>query len=92
MFVRVTCWTEFAGKTGTGEKLNKLSFKTAVMIPVSPRTAESSRIRCESGQNRNGLLRETRTAIRREPFTESYDIIPCKELGRYGTHSYTSTL
>ncbi|XP_056593699.1 serine/threonine-protein kinase 17A [Triplophysa dalaica] len=52
------------------------------MIPVSPRTAESSRIRCESGQNRNGLLREIRTAIRREPFTESYDIIPCKELGR----------
>lgn len=50
------------------------------MIPECPRTAESSRIRCESGQN--GLLREIRTAIRREPFTEYYDIIPGKELGR----------
>lgn len=62
------------------------------MIPECPRTAESSRIRCESGQNRNGLLREIRTAIRREPFSEYYDIIPGKELGRYGTHAYTSSL
>ncbi|RXN04334.1 serine threonine- kinase 17A-like protein [Labeo rohita] len=53
------------------------------MIPECPRTTESrSRIRCESGQNRSGLLHEIRTAIRSEPFTEHYDVIPGKELGR----------
>ncbi|XP_051969409.1 serine/threonine-protein kinase 17A [Xyrauchen texanus] len=53
------------------------------MIPECPRTTESrSRILCESGQNRSGLLREIRTAIRSEPFTVHYDIIPGKELGR----------
>uniref|UniRef100_A0A673GYS9 non-specific serine/threonine protein kinase n=1 Tax=Sinocyclocheilus rhinocerous TaxID=307959 RepID=A0A673GYS9_9TELE len=53
------------------------------MIPECPRTTEPrSRIRCESGQNRSGLLREIRTAVRSEPFTERYDVIPGKELGR----------
>nr|AAI34811.1 Zgc:158623 protein [Danio rerio] len=53
------------------------------MIPECPRTTDSrSRIRCESGHNRSGLLREIRTAIRSEPFTERYDVIPGKELGR----------
>ncbi|KAK2869724.1 hypothetical protein QQF64_022396 [Cirrhinus molitorella] len=53
------------------------------MIPECPRTTEPrSRIRCESGQNRSGLLHEIRTAIRSEPFTDHYDVIPGKELGR----------
>ncbi|KAK9953687.1 hypothetical protein ABG768_017664 [Culter alburnus] len=53
------------------------------MIPECPRTTESrSRVRCESGQNRSGLLREIRTAIRSEPFTDRYDVIPGRELGR----------
>ncbi|XP_073687139.1 serine/threonine-protein kinase 17A [Garra rufa] len=53
------------------------------MIPECPRTTEPrNRIRCESGQNRSGLLQEIRTAIRSEPFTEHYDVIPGKELGR----------
>ncbi|XP_051970872.1 serine/threonine-protein kinase 17A-like [Xyrauchen texanus] len=53
------------------------------MIPECPRTTASrNRIQCESVQNRPGLLRETRTAIRSEQFTEHYDIIPGKELGR----------
>ncbi|KAF4096128.1 serine/threonine-protein kinase 17A [Onychostoma macrolepis] len=53
------------------------------MIPECPRTTEPrSRIRCEPGQNRSGLLREIRTAIRSEPFTEHYDVIPGRELGR----------
>lgn len=53
------------------------------MIPECPRTTEPrSRIRYESGQNRHGLLREIRTAIRSEPFTERYDVTPGKELGR----------
>ncbi|XP_067234329.1 serine/threonine-protein kinase 17A isoform X2 [Chanodichthys erythropterus] len=52
------------------------------MIPECPRTTESrSRVRCESGQNRSGLLREIRTAIRSEPFTDRYDVIPGRELG-----------
>uniref|UniRef100_A0A8C1JDZ3 Serine/threonine-protein kinase 17A n=1 Tax=Cyprinus carpio TaxID=7962 RepID=A0A8C1JDZ3_CYPCA len=50
------------------------------MIPECPEPRSS--IRCESGQNRSGLLREIRTAIRSEPFTERYDVIPGKELGR----------
>ncbi|KAK7124108.1 hypothetical protein R3I93_022271 [Phoxinus phoxinus] len=53
------------------------------MIPECPRTSESrSRVRCESGQNRSGLLCEIRTAIRSEPFTERYDVTPGRELGR----------
>ncbi|ROI79297.1 hypothetical protein DPX16_7185 [Anabarilius grahami] len=51
------------------------------MIPECPR------IRCESGQNRSGLLREIRTSIRSEPFTDRYDVIPGRELGsRVGYH------
>ncbi|XP_016298762.1 serine/threonine-protein kinase 17A-like [Sinocyclocheilus anshuiensis] len=50
------------------------------MTPECPEPR--SRIRCESGQNRSGLLREIRTAVRSEPFTERYDVIPGKELGR----------
>lgn len=70
-------------KTDIGTKNKTLTFRTAVMIPECPRTTESrSRIRCESGQNRSGLLHEIRTAIRSEPFTEHYDVIPGKELGR----------
>ncbi|XP_073669318.1 serine/threonine-protein kinase 17A isoform X1 [Paramisgurnus dabryanus] len=52
------------------------------MIPECPRAPDSSQVRVESGQNRSGLLRDIRTAIRRETFTEHYDIIPGKELGR----------
>lgn len=51
------------------------------MIPECP-TESRGRVRCESGQNRSGLLREIRTAIRSEPFTDRYDVIPGKELGR----------
>ncbi|XP_042607922.1 serine/threonine-protein kinase 17A [Cyprinus carpio] len=48
------------------------------MIPECPRTTEPrSLIRCESG-----VLREIRTDIRSEPFTERYDVIPGKALGR----------
>ncbi|XP_026104635.1 serine/threonine-protein kinase 17A [Carassius auratus] len=50
------------------------------MIPECPEPR--SRIRCESGPDRSGLLREIRTDIRSEPFTERYDVIPGRELGR----------
>ncbi|XP_062336022.1 LOW QUALITY PROTEIN: serine/threonine-protein kinase 17A [Osmerus eperlanus] len=59
------------------------------MIPESPRTSETrSRTRCHYGQaaepnqNRCGLLSEIKTPIKNEPFTDHYNIIPGKELGR----------
>lgn len=59
------------------------------MIPECPRTSEMrSRTRCHYGQaaepnqNRSGLLSEIKTSIKNEPFTDHYDIIPGRELGR----------
>ncbi|XP_028822877.1 serine/threonine-protein kinase 17A [Denticeps clupeoides] len=58
------------------------------MIPECRRAAESrSRTRCHGQpgdfqQNRAGLLSDIRTAVRTEAFTDNYDIIPGKELGR----------
>ncbi|KAL2085923.1 hypothetical protein ACEWY4_019243 [Coilia grayii] len=58
------------------------------MIPECPRNSETrSRTRChgqsaESNQNRSGLLYEIKTPIQSEAFTEHYNIIPGKELGR----------
>ncbi|XP_030625690.1 serine/threonine-protein kinase 17A [Chanos chanos] len=58
------------------------------MIPECPRTIEArSRTRChgqvaESNQNRCGLLSEIKTTIKTEPFTDHYNLIPGKELGR----------
>ncbi|XP_076827486.1 serine/threonine-protein kinase 17A [Brachyhypopomus gauderio] len=59
------------------------------MIPdCLPRTAEArNRTGChgqtaESNQNRSGLLCEVRSVIKNEIFTEHYDLIPGKELGR----------
>ncbi|XP_062377494.1 serine/threonine-protein kinase 17A [Sardina pilchardus] len=58
------------------------------MIPECPRNTDArSRTRChaqmaESIQNRSGLLCEIKTPIQTGAFTEHYNIIPGKELGR----------
>ncbi|XP_076146249.1 serine/threonine-protein kinase 17A [Alosa pseudoharengus] len=58
------------------------------MIPECPRNTDArSRTRChaqmaESNQNRSGLLCEIKTPIQTGAFTEHYNIIPGKELGR----------
>ncbi|XP_063062756.1 serine/threonine-protein kinase 17A [Engraulis encrasicolus] len=59
------------------------------MIPECPRNSETrSRTRChgqsaaEANQNRTGLLYEIKTPIQTDAFTEHYNIIPGKELGR----------
>ncbi|KAM4606164.1 serine/threonine-protein kinase 17A [Polymixia lowei] len=57
------------------------------MIPECPRTSETrSRTRCQHGPDQNhrasGLLSQTNTTIKNEPFSDHYTIIPGRELGR----------
>lgn len=61
------------------------------MIPECPRAGESrTRTRFQQspaaepspGRSISGLLREIKTTVNNEPFTDHYTIIPGKELGR----------